>query len=95
MKYSYEYKKQCVELYRQGRWPETPEGVSKDWFHRAVVEWHRLEKACGTEALRHKKQNSRGKIRTGSQGFSWCVMYGNSNSSGNQQGPLVPMGQML
>ena len=57
MKYSYEYKKQCVELYRQGRWPETPEGVSKDWFHRAVVEWHRLEKACGTEALWHKKQN--------------------------------------
>ena len=29
MKYSYEYKKQCVELYRQGKWPETPEGVSK------------------------------------------------------------------
>ena len=58
MKYSYEYKKQCVELYRQGRWPETPEGVSKDRFHRAVVEWHRLEKACGTEAMRHKKQNN-------------------------------------
>ena len=26
MKYSYEYKKQCVELYRQGKWPETPVG---------------------------------------------------------------------
>ena len=57
MKYSYEYKKQCVELYRQGKWPETPEGVSADRFHHTVVEWHRLEKACGTEALRHKKQN--------------------------------------
>ena len=57
MKYSYEYKKQCVELYRQGKWPETPEGVNRDRFHHAVVEWHRLEKACGTEALRHKKQN--------------------------------------
>ena len=44
-------------MYRQGKWPETPEGVSKDRFHHAVVEWHRLEKACGPEALRHKKQN--------------------------------------
>ncbi|MED9972132.1 MAG: hypothetical protein UE790_05840, partial [Lachnospira sp.] len=29
MKYSYEYKKKCVELYRQGKWPETPEGVNE------------------------------------------------------------------
>ena len=57
MKYSYEYKKQCVELYRQGKWPENPEGVSTERFHHAVVKWHRLEKACGPEALRHKKQN--------------------------------------
>ena len=57
MKYSYEYKKQCVELYRQRRWPENPEGVSTERFHHAVVKWHRLEKACGPEALRHKKQN--------------------------------------
>ena len=47
----------CVELYRQGKWVEKPEGVSTDRFHHAVVEWHRLEKACGTEVLRHKKQN--------------------------------------
>ena len=57
MKYSCEYKKQCVELCRQGKWPETQEGVSADRFHHTVVEWHHLEKACGTEALRHKKQN--------------------------------------
>ncbi|MEE0509558.1 MAG: hypothetical protein UDB97_11330, partial [Phascolarctobacterium succinatutens] len=24
MKYSYKFKRQCVELYRQGKWPETP-----------------------------------------------------------------------
>ena len=57
MRYSYEYKKMCVEMYRQGKWPETPEGVSTERFHHAVVEWHRLEKACGTKVLRHKKQN--------------------------------------
>lgn len=57
MKYSYEYKKKCVELYRQGKWPETPAGVSMSRFHHAVVEWTRLEKACGAEVLRHKNQN--------------------------------------
>lgn len=57
MRYSYEYKKMCVELYRQGKWPEIPDGVSTDQFHHAVVEWHRLEKTCGPEVLRHKKQN--------------------------------------
>jgi len=29
MKYSYEYKKKCVELYRQGKWPETPDEVNE------------------------------------------------------------------
>ncbi len=57
MKYSYEYKKHCVELYRHGKWPETPEGVSPDRFHHAVVEWNRLEKTWGLEALQHKNQN--------------------------------------
>ena len=57
MRYSYEYKKMCVEMYRQGKWPETPDGVSTDRFHHVIVEWNRLEKACGTEALRHKSQN--------------------------------------
>ena len=57
MKYSYEYKKDCVELYRHGKWPETPEGVSPDRFHHAVVEWNRLEKTCGLEALQHKNHN--------------------------------------
>lgn len=27
MKYSYEYKRMCVELYQQGKWPETLEGI--------------------------------------------------------------------
>ena len=30
MKYSYEYKRKCVEMYRQGKWPETPEGIQKE-----------------------------------------------------------------
>ena len=57
MKYSYEYKKQCVELYRQGKWPETPDGVKEKRFHDTVRIWVRIENACGTEALQHKNQN--------------------------------------
>ena len=57
MKYSYEYKKKCVELYRQGKWPETPDGVKEKRFHDTVRIWVRTEDACGPEALRHKNQN--------------------------------------
>ena len=31
MRYTYEYKRKCVELYREGKWPETPEGVMFDY----------------------------------------------------------------
>ena len=57
MKYSYEYKKQCVELYRQGKWPETPTGISEHGFRATIKKWARIGKACGSEALRHKNQN--------------------------------------
>lgn len=57
MKYSYEYKKKCVELYRQGKWPETPEGIKTKNFRTKIREWVLLEEACGTEALQHKNQN--------------------------------------
>ncbi len=57
MKYSYEYKKQCVELYRQGKWPETPVGEKQKNFHKTIREWARMEEACGPEVLHHKSQN--------------------------------------
>ena len=57
MRYSYKYKKKCVEMYRQGQWPETPDGVKEKRFHDTIRVWARIEKACGSEALRHKSQN--------------------------------------
>ena len=57
MKYSYEYKKKCVELYQQGKWPEPPEGVHQEQFHKKIREWVRIERAQGLDALRHKAQN--------------------------------------
>ena len=57
MKYSYEYKRMCVDLYRQGEWPETPEGIQQKDFHQMIRSWVRMEDSCGAEALRHKNQN--------------------------------------
>lgn len=57
MKYSYEYKRKCVEMYREGKWPETPDGIQKENFHKMIRKWFRIEESCGPEALRHKNQN--------------------------------------
>lgn len=58
MRYSYEYKKLCVEMYRQGKWPETPVGVKQKSFHLTIRKWTRMEEACGPEVLHHKSQNA-------------------------------------
>ena len=57
MRYSYEFKRHSDELYRQGRWPETPEGINQRGFRNKVLEWSRIEDSCGPEALRHKNRN--------------------------------------
>lgn len=57
MRYSYEFKLRCVELYRQGKYPETPEGLSKECFHKQVREWFRMESSVGPEGLKHKGTN--------------------------------------
>lgn len=58
MRYSYEYKLECIEMYRRGEWPETPEGI-KDAknFHRMILKWVHIEESCGPEALKHKNLN--------------------------------------
>lgn len=57
MRYSYEYKRKCVEMYRNGEWPETPDGIQTRDFHNKIVIWYRIEEVHGPEALKHKEQN--------------------------------------
>ena len=55
MRYSYEYKRKCVELYREGRWPETPTGIKDpDNFHDMIRRWVRAEEANGPDVLKHR-----------------------------------------
>ena len=54
MRYSYEFKRECVEMYRKGIMPDIPEGLSKKQFRNEIRKWVRIEEAQGPDALRHK-----------------------------------------
>ena len=57
MRYSYNYKRKAVELYQQGLWPDTPDGLNTEYFRKMIRRWVRIEESCGPDALRHKSQN--------------------------------------
>ena len=59
MRYSNEFKRKCVELYRQGRYPKTPDNISTQSFHNKVREWVRIEDACGPDALKHQSHSKK------------------------------------
>ncbi len=54
MRYSYEFKRKCVDMYRRGQYPPTPDGLSNGQFHKAIRRWVRLAEANGLEVLKHK-----------------------------------------
>ena len=56
MRYSYEFKRKCVELYREGRYPDTPKDIASHRFHDTIREWVRIEDANGPEALKHQER---------------------------------------
>lgn len=57
MKYSNEYKLQCIEMYYQGKYPETPFGLGTEYFHQMIREWVRISERSNTESVLHKSQN--------------------------------------
>ena len=57
MRYTYEYKLKCVEKYRRGEWPETPEGVKQKLFRDTIRRWIRVEESGGPEALKSNNTN--------------------------------------
>ena len=57
MKYSYEYKLECIGKYRQGKWPEIPEGISVHSFKAKIRNWSKREAQFGPESLRHEDSN--------------------------------------
>ena len=57
MRYTYEFKKHCVDLYRKGQYPKTPEGFSQRGFRMMVRRWCRSVEIHGFKVLKHKKRN--------------------------------------
>ena len=58
MRYSYEYKLKAIELYRQGKWPETPEGIKdRENFRDMIRIWVKMEEANGPDVHKHKEFN--------------------------------------
>ena len=57
MRYSYEFKLMCVELYHSCSYPDIPEGVNPDTLKSNIREWSRLVDLHGPEALKHKVFN--------------------------------------
>ena len=53
MRYSYEFKLKCIELYKEGKWPDTPKGVTTAVFRKNIRLWKRTVEAVGPEALKH------------------------------------------
>ena len=54
MRYSYEFKRNAVMMYRQGLWPDTPDGITTSHFHDLILKRVRIEKSCGSDALKPK-----------------------------------------
>ena len=57
MRYNYEFKMKCVELYRNDQWAKAPDNVNKTEFKNYIRSWSRIEEEFGSEGLKHKNQN--------------------------------------
>ena len=57
MRYSYEFKMRCVELYKSGTYPDVPQGMNPDTLKCNIREWSRMVDAQGPEVLKHKTFN--------------------------------------
>ena len=57
MRYSYEFKRKAIELFYQGEWPKTPNGVRTDTFHRLIRDWVKLEQLHGSAINKSREAN--------------------------------------
>ena len=53
MRYSYEFKRKCIEMYHHGLYSETPKGVNQRSFRKQIYLWVKLQESHGSEVLKH------------------------------------------
>ena len=61
MRYSYEFKVKCVEMYERGEYPDTPNGITTKKFRDTIRKWKRMVDSLGVSALRPKSKNKKWK----------------------------------
>ena len=59
MRYSYEFKVKCVEMYERGEYPDTPNGITTRKFRDTIRKWKRMVDSLGVGALQHKTKNKK------------------------------------
>jgi len=59
MRYSYEFKVKCVEMYERGEYPDTPNGITTRKFRDTIRKWKRMVDSLGVCALRPKSKNKK------------------------------------
>ena len=58
MRYSYEFKLECVHLYKNtGSFPPTPENVKQHSFRDKIMKWARMYDIHGPDVLNHSNVN--------------------------------------
>ena len=61
MRYSFEFKVKCVEMYERGEYPDTPNGITTRKFKDTIRKWKRMVDSLGVSVLRHKTKNKKWK----------------------------------
>ena len=59
MRYSYEFKVKCVEMYERGEYPDTPNGITTRKFRDTIRKWKRMVDSLGVGVLQHKTKNKK------------------------------------
>ena len=59
MRYSYEFKVKCVEMYERGEYPDTPNGITTRKFRDTSRKWKRMVDSLGVGVLQHKTKNKK------------------------------------
>ena len=59
MRYSYEFKVKCVEMYERGEYPDTPNGITTRKFRDTIRKWKRMVDSLGVGILQHKTKNKK------------------------------------
>ena len=59
MRYSFEFKVKCVEMYEKGEYPDTPNGITTRKFKDTIRKWKRMVDSLGVGVLRHKTKNKK------------------------------------